>query len=178
LTSGRGDRVYFSEAFIIFTSNLGIYRTDASGERVPNVSPHEPASEVARKVRAEIDRHFKAVLNRPEILNRIGENILVFDFIRPEIAEDIFQGMVSGVLENAEQVGIRVDIAPPVRDQLARLCLSDLSNGGRGIRNQIETHLVNPLSRALFDSDAQIGSRWRVISLHSTVPTSLTLEAK
>ena len=26
LTSGRGDRVYFSEAFIIFTSNLGIYR--------------------------------------------------------------------------------------------------------------------------------------------------------
>ena len=39
LTSGRGDRVYFSEAFIVFTSNLGIYSDGTTGERVPNVSP-------------------------------------------------------------------------------------------------------------------------------------------
>src|SRR5206468_8696984 len=38
LTSGRGDRVYFSETFIIFTSNLGISRLDAAGERVANVT--------------------------------------------------------------------------------------------------------------------------------------------
>jgi hypothetical protein len=31
LTSGRGDRVYFSEALIIFTSNLGIYSTAPDG---------------------------------------------------------------------------------------------------------------------------------------------------
>lgn len=178
LTSGRGDRVYFSEAFIIFTSNLGIYRTDASGERVLNVSSHEPKSDVAQKVRAEIERHFKAVLNRPEILNRIGENILVFDFIRPDIAEDIFQGMIAAVLENAEQSQIQVEIPAPIREQLARLCLGDLSNGGRGIRNQIETHLVNPLSRALFDLDAEVGTRWRVTALNCSVPTSLTLEAR
>ncbi len=132
LTSGRGDRVYFSEAFIIFTSNLGIYRVDGSGDRVPNVSPEDSAPEVARKVRVEIDRHFKAVLNRPEILNRIGENILVFDFIRMEIAEEIFQGMVSGVLENAQLAGMRVEIDPPVRDQLARLCLTALKWGAAG----------------------------------------------
>ena len=73
LTSGRGDRVYFSETFIIFTSNLGLYRFDTSGNRVPNVCQDEPADEVVAKVRCEIDRHFKVVLNRPEILNRIGE---------------------------------------------------------------------------------------------------------
>ena len=33
-------------------------------------------------MRTEIERHFKTVLNRPEILNRIGDNIVVFDFIR------------------------------------------------------------------------------------------------
>ena len=33
LTSGRGDRVYFSESIIIFTSNLGIYSTAADGTR-------------------------------------------------------------------------------------------------------------------------------------------------
>jgi hypothetical protein len=176
LTSGRGDRVYFSEAFIIFTSNLGIYRIDASGERVPNVSPEETSIDVARKVRTEIDRHFKAVLNRPEILNRIGENIIVFDFIRPEIAREIFAGMVGNVLENAARTGIYVELAHGVPDQLANLCLTDLSNGGRGIRNQVETHLVNPLSRALFDSDAQPGSRWHVASIIPEGVTRLFLE--
>ncbi len=33
LTSGRGERVYFSEAFLVFTSNLGLYRIDDSGHR-------------------------------------------------------------------------------------------------------------------------------------------------
>jgi len=89
LTSGRGDRVYFSEALIIFTSNLGIYRQDDSGERVPNVLPGEAFEQVQDKVLSEIERHFKLVLNRPEILNRIGENVIVFDFIRPDIAEQI-----------------------------------------------------------------------------------------
>ncbi len=176
LTSGRGDRVYFSEAFIIFTSKSGIYRVDASGERVPNVSPDETSTDVARKVRTEIDRHFKAALNRPEILNRIGENIIVFNFIRSEIAREIFSGMMSTVLENAARTGIHVELAPGVQDQLASLCLSDLSNGGRGIRNQVETHLVNPLSRALFDSDAQPGSRWRVTALFPEGVTRFSLE--
>ena len=74
--------MYFSEAFIVFTSNLGIYLKGANGERIANVRPDEPFETVQKKVRAEIERHFKLVLNRPEILNRIGENIIVFDFIR------------------------------------------------------------------------------------------------
>jgi ATP-dependent Clp protease ATP-binding subunit ClpA len=38
-------------------------------------------------------------------------------------------------------------------DTLRHLCTADLANGGRGIRNQIEAHLINPLARALFDRD-------------------------
>jgi ATP-dependent Clp protease ATP-binding subunit ClpA len=176
LTSGRGDRVYFSEAFIIFTSNLGIYRIDASGNRVPNVSEDEPADEVVSKVRSEIDRHFKVVLNRPEILNRIGENIIVFDFIRPAVAEEILANMVTGVMLDVEQSGMHVELCSTARGRLANLCLSDLSNGGRGIRNQVEWHLVNPLSRALFDADAQPGTRWRVVDIACGAVTTLHLE--
>lgn len=94
LTSGRGDRVYFSEALIVFTSNLGIYRQGENGERVANVLPGEPFEAVQGKVHSEIERYFKLVLNRPEILNRIGENIIVFDFIRADVAEQIFTQMV------------------------------------------------------------------------------------
>ncbi len=176
LTSGRGDRVYFSESLIIFTSNLGIYRIDAQEERLPNVSPTDPAAEMAMKVRTEIERYFKSVLNRPELLNRLGENIIVFDFIRPDIAREIFTGMVDAVLRDIEQSGIEVTLAPYVWSQVADRCLADLSHGGRGIRNQVEYHLINPLSRALFDVDAQTGSRWQVTAMASNITTNIVLE--
>ena len=153
LTSGRGDRVYFSEALIIFTSNLGIYTDSPSGERVANVSPDQPFEEVRRRVRGAIEQHFKLVLNRPEILNRFGENIIVFDFIRPDVADRIFDGMVRHILADATAVGYDIEIGAAAREELRRLCTRDLSNGGRGIRNQLEAHLVNPLARALFEHE-------------------------
>lgn len=162
LTSGRGDRVYFSEALIIFTSNLGIYRQDASGERVANVRPDEPYETVRRNVKAEIERHFKLVLNRPELLNRIGENIIVFDFIRPDVAGQIFSQMVGSTLEGLKAQELTVTLSDAATDSLRELCLADLSNGGRGIRNQLEVHLVNPLARALFDADAQPGECYEI----------------
>ncbi|PHM54410.1 AAA family ATPase [Xenorhabdus sp. KK7.4] len=151
LTSGRGDRVYFSESLIIFTSNLGIYRLNNEGERVANTTPDEPFDTVQQNIKREIERHFKLVLNRPELLNRIGENIIVFDFIRPDVAEQIFNQMVSNILRDLEKQGLFITIADTVITILKSHCLADLSNGGRGIRNQLEIHLINPLSRAVFD---------------------------
>jgi ATP-dependent Clp protease ATP-binding subunit ClpA len=118
---------------------------------------------VQTKVRAEIERHFKVVLNRPEILNRIGENVLVFDFIRADIANQIFYGMIESILAGvAEAQGITVIMDASSRERIRELCLADLSNGGRGIRNKVEMHLVNPLARALFDADARPGGRYEI----------------
>ncbi|WP_431225670.1 AAA family ATPase [Serratia sp. L9] len=175
LTSGRGDRVYFSEALIIFTSNLGIYRLDNQGERVANVRPEEPFETVQKNVKAEIERHFKLVLNRPELLNRIGENIIVFDFIRPDVAEQIFSQMTENMLTGLTKLGLKVTINESALTLLRQLCLADLSNGGRGIRNHLEAHLVNPLSRALFDMDAQPGNSYQITGLLSGASTQLVL---
>lgn len=160
LTSGRGDRVYFSEALIIFTSNLGIYRQNESGDRVANVVPGEPFVNVQEKVRAEIEHHFKVVLNRPEILNRIGENIIIFDFVRKEVGEQIFEQMLRTVLDDVNVQGITIELDAVSETALKQLCLRDLSNGGRGIRNQIEAHLINPLARGLFDQNAHAGDNF------------------
>lgn len=162
LTSGRGDRVYFSEALIVFTSNLGIYRVNENGERTANVEQSEPYDAVRSKVMSEIDRHFKLVLNRPEILNRIGENIIVFDFIRMDIAVQIFEQMVSAILKDLTEQEIHVNLNEHAMTQLRELCLRDLSNGGRGIRNQVEANLLNPLARHLFDFGAKKGDRFLV----------------
>ncbi len=174
LTSGRGDRVYFSEALIVFTSNLGIYKLADTGERSLNVEPSEPYQAVKQKVEAEIERHFKFVLNRPEILNRMGENIIVFDFIRVDVAEQIFEQIVSSTLADLKTREMSVTMTDDAKASLKALCLADLSNGGRGIRNQVEANLLNPLARALFDADAEPGSSLSIKSLHTG---HLTLEA-
>jgi ATP-dependent Clp protease ATP-binding subunit ClpA len=173
LTSGRGDRVYFSEALIIFTSNLGIYKLSETGERTLNVSPSEPYSTVKLRVESEIERHFKFVLNRPEILNRMGENVIVFDFIRQEVAREIFDQMVTGTLADLQSQGFEVSISGEALDNLRSICLADLSNGGRGIRNQVEANLLNPLARSLFDSGAPKG---RALVINELLPGSLSLK--
>ena len=165
LTSGRGDRVYFSEAFIVFTSNLGIYKLSDAGRPVANVTPDDPLPEVQAKVTGEIERYFKHVLNRPEILNRLGKNVIVFDWIRRPIAAQILDQMIAGTLEGVAEQGITVEISDVARAALAETCLADLSNGGRGVRNQIEAHLVNPLARALFDADARPGSQYTIAAI-------------
>lgn len=174
LTSGRGERVYFSEAFLVFTSNLGIYRLDASGERVPNVLPGEVYETVRTKVKDEIERHFKLTLGRPEILNRLGENIMVFDFIREEVAVEIFASMLDGFTGKVKQSqGVRVELSAEALLALQQLCVADLSNGGRGIRNQLEVHFVNPLARLLFDRNVPAGTVLRISGLHGGEATVL-----
>ena len=118
------------------------------------------------KLRSEIGRHFKVVLNRPEILNRIGDNIIVFDFIRDDIAEKILRAMTASVLNSVSSAqGIVLTLSESSYLQLAKLCLADLSNGGRGIRNKVETHLINPLARVLFDMAASKGARLEIVEL-------------
>ena len=165
LTSGRGERVYFSEALIIFTSNLGIFKLSETGERIANVSAEDQFDEVQAKVKNEIERHFKFVLNRPEILNRIGENIIVFDFIRPDVADQIFQQMIDGVIEDLQTQGLILSFTPEALESLKKIALADLSNGGRGIRNQIEAYLLNPLARELFKLNPQVGQSLVVTQL-------------
>ena len=151
LTDGRGETAYFSEAILVFTSNLGIFVEDEHGKRVQSVAPGDPHEVVEARVRTAIQDYFKFRLSRPEILNRIGDNIIVFGFITPEIAAQIFDGMLRNVVNRVRdehKVDLALDAA--VRDRLRELCTADLANGGRGIGNQLESLFVNPLARAMF----------------------------
>ena len=153
MTDGQGNTVYFSETIIIFTSNLGMYVKDATGHRHQNVTQDMDYAEVEAKMRSAIDDYFKLELGRPEILNRIGENIVVFDFIRREAGEAILRAQVDKIIRNLEaQKHIRVTIPDAAYESLKTNALFDLSNGGRGVGNQVEALLINPLSRWLFDN--------------------------
>jgi len=154
MTDGQGNTVYFSECIIIFTSNLGIYTRNNYGERAANVTPDMKYEEVQQKVRQAIEDYFKLELGRPEILNRIGENIVVFDFIRPEVAKAILKSQVDKIIRNlSAEKHIELTLTETAMGKLEEKALGNLANGGRGIGNIVESLLINPFSRFLFDED-------------------------
>lgn len=154
MTDGQGKTVYFSESIIVFTSNLGIYTTDKYGNKQQNVSSGEDYEVIDKKVRAAIGDYFKLTLGRPEILNRIGENILVFDFIRPEVATEILASQVKKISGNLRtEKNIELVVEDAAMETLRQRVMGNLDNGGRGIGNVVEDVLINPLSKYLFDED-------------------------
>ena len=154
MTDGQGNTVYFSETIIIFTSNLGIYEMNSMGDRVQKVTYDMTYEEVQKNVRKGIENYFKLQLGRPEILNRIGENIVVFDFIRPDVAVQILQTQLNKIIKNLElEKNISITISETAMETLKEKALGNLDDGGRGVGNIVESLFINPLSRYLFDNE-------------------------
>lgn len=155
MTDGQGNTVYFSECVIIFTSNLGIYATDElTGRRTLQVTGDDDYETVESKVKKGISHYFKLQLGRPEILNRIGENIVVFDFIRRDTAKLIMDSQLAKIIRTLQQENnVTLTIEENVREALLDRVCGNLENGGRGVGNIIEELILNPLSEYLLDND-------------------------
>lgn len=176
MTDGQGNTVYFSETIIIFTSNLGMYVKNELGQRIQNVTMDMTYRQVENAIRQAIDDYFKLELGRPEILNRIGENIVVFDFIRQEAGTAILRAQVDKIIRRMEeQKRITITIAEEAYNQLCSAALCDLTNGGRGVGNQVEALLINPLSRWLFDHGVSGNARVEIMAFDTDArPAALT----
>lgn len=175
LTDGSGTTVNFSETLIVFTSNLGItdiYRDQAGNlAAIPRITYGErfaaPGVEglsfavMEERVREAVREYFKVRIQRPELLNRIGEgNIVVFDFVSHHNAADILDTAVRNVAATVERkLGIRLNLSDQARRQLLGAVMVEkvLEMGGRGINSAVEENLVNPLSRALADEIGPTG---------------------
>ncbi len=167
LTSGKGETVYFSECLIIFTSNLGVYELTPSGERIQNITPNMEYTKIKDKLLYAIHDYFKFKISRPEILNRIGENIVVFDFIRPKDARAIMNKMINNLKFKLEdERKIHLILTPEVEQQIYSEIIKDLSMGGRGIGNRLELILINPLTQLLFKLFPEEGSTVTITQLN------------
>lgn len=159
LTSGRGETVYFSESLIIFTSNLGVYEMTADGKKIQRISPDMSYEEIEKTLIKAIREFFTFKIGRPEILNRIGENIIVFDFIRSENVNKILNKMLNNVkIKLEEEKKIKLEISDNVQQKIYNEIAKDLSMGGRGIGNKLEFLFINPLAELLFSLFPEEGS--------------------
>ena len=159
ITDSAGETMYFSEALIIFTSNLGVVGKDAdSGKRYQTITPDMDYDTIQEKLLSTIKDYFKYTIQRPELLNRIGDNFIVFDFIRERAVDEILNLKLTAIASNLEhEKGIKIKIKEPFIQYLLTKAKQDLSNGGRGISNMIETCLVNPLSQVLIKEQLSVG---------------------
>ena len=167
LTDGRGETVYFSDSLIVFTSNVGVIREVEAvrdGVRVREVErlvePGEPPEEYEAKILNGVRHHFHYELQRPELHNRLGENVVVFNYISGDVAVAILDAMVANVAEAClEDASVHLTLTSGAREQLIEICTGGeiVYSGGRGIGSRLEAALVNPLARYLFDRDIRGG---------------------
>ena len=160
MTDGQGQTVYFSETLIFFTSNVGISEEilDEHGRPIGRrniVQPGEPYELIREKVQGAMATHFK-----PEVLNRIGDNIVVFDYISPEASRLILESQLAKINGNVSaRCGITVAPTQAAVELLAERALAPevREHGGRGIGNLVENAYLNPLSSFIFDANVQAG---------------------
>lgn len=152
LTDGSGHTVMFNECIIIFTSNQGVA---AAGNILDcDMTNPEQAAMYECTIRDAVERHFREGLGRPELLGRLGDNIVVFHPMQGEVARGLARGFIENILSNVRiRVGNRVSLSPDAAETLVDAATrpAHLANGGRGIANALEEYLVNPLGRVLFD---------------------------
>lgn len=135
-------------------------RCPACGEatRVREATPYEV---VQKRMLQAIRDKFTKDIERPELLNRFGNNFVVFDYIRPEVMRQIVTMNLDRLRRDLlDRRKIVLEIDDAVTDQIvAQLECADNDMGARGVVNHIETLLVNPLAAALFDRNLGAGDR-------------------
>lgn len=155
LTDGKGETVYFSEAIIIFTSNIG----------AANVSADMNQIEAKKAFIGEVKQHFVKSLQRPELLNRIGDNIVAFNFIDDpvvfmKIAKSKFKGIEDFVKERYKAT-LAFENEEAAFGAIASK--AGKQNGGRGLLNVMEAVIVNPLSEFIFERSEFLTNRKIII---------------
>ena len=159
ITDSAGETMYFSEALIIFTSNLGVVGREAdTGKRYQTITPDMEYDTIQKELLSTIKDYFKYTIQRPELLNRIGDNFIVFDFIREKAVEEILNLKLTAIASNLEhEKGIKLEVGAPFKQYLLDRAKQDLSNGGCGIIKMVETCLVNPLAQVLIKEKWESG---------------------
>lgn len=172
LTDGKGLTVYFNQSIIIFTSNIGA-ESLLNIKGMDNVSDESPAYEdVRRHFYTEVQNHFVKGLGRPEIFNRLGNNILGFDLLRPMHIKGIFKKFMRNLEKSAGSHKFKLtyktaDGTITDKPEESTLCQwiieimkqrGNLLYGGRRIRVQMEENIEQPLAAWVFDNAPAEGS--------------------
>jgi energy-coupling factor transporter ATP-binding protein EcfA2 len=164
LTDGRGQTVYFNQTVIIFTSNIGASdltnhntgETIRSGIMSQVKEGNIPLySEIEEHFDKEVRWYFSNYIGRTELLGRLGDNIVVFDLLRPEFINSIANKFLQQYADfTKEKYNLKIDFLPSVLEFLLDRMQEqrNLILGGRRIKSLLETLIEKPLNSWLFEN--------------------------
>lgn len=171
LTDSRGQTVFFTETVVIFTSNLGTRTHDSRGQEIreretlealrnnSRLSEEEKRRQVRDHFRRAVERFFALEISRPELLNRIGNNIVPFNFIHSSaVQEEIVRSHLKRIQEEfadryrSARHGVSFDnrVAPWLAAKHGTM-IGEF--GGRGVANAIEDEILTPLAYAVLETE-------------------------
>lgn len=164
MTDSRGETVYFTECLIVFTSNIGM--NHIASDRTADGAVDYPAQEVLeRQVIQALRENW-----RPEFINRIGQNIIVFDYIRERHAEAILKKQldkVCRIIHEQNNISIVWKDDSEFYKKMKQFCLINLQYGGRGIGNVVEHYFITPVGREIAFENIRSGERVELVDFRT-----------
>lgn len=141
LDSPSGETIYFNNAIIIMTSNIGTHELNAN----PIGFASTPNNAITiDDYSNSINKHFT-----PEFRNRI-DKIVSFNNISKDTMEVIFNDNIIKLNELVKPQGIKINISETAKSWIINQTISH-NMGARPMKRLIEEHVKVPLSKYLFD---------------------------
>jgi len=150
LTDGRGRRVYFSDAIVIMTSNIGSEHFHKLTSPLGFLSGALGVDQVQSEVLRELERRFP-----PEFRNRIDE-VVLFAPLTVHEEREIASHYLAQLTETMAKEGKTIAIDGEALDAIAAQGYS-VAYGARFLKRLIDERVKVPISAAWRD-----GSRFRV----------------
>jgi ATP-dependent Clp protease ATP-binding subunit ClpA len=139
LTDGRGKKVYFSDAIIIMTSNLGSHLFKSALQPLGFLNERENLNVIKREIMKEMERVFS-----PEFRNRIDE-VVVFMPLTKEEVRTIAERYLQKVEATLEASGKRLITTPEALDKIV-LQGYNYAYGARFLKRTIDEKIKIPIT--------------------------------
>lgn len=167
LTDSRGQIVFFTESVIIFTSNIGTRTHDSRGNPINERAElelllHDQSLSAEKKEELVREHFMKCVreffmyeISRPELLNRIGTNIVSFNYINKSDAQTkIIRSKLKDISNNFKDkfssAGHRFEFSENVVNYFLEKHKGSIERfGGRGLVNAIDNEVGHILATQL-----------------------------
>ena len=139
LTDNKGNTGYFTESIIIFTSNIGNAEFDEIAEKNPK-----------KHYLDALNKYFEKEVGRVEILNRFGDNKIVFNHISKDVFEDIIETKLEVVIKNMKKriknLELEIENIEEMKQFFMRKLETSKKFGARLVNTLIENYFINEFS--------------------------------
>lgn len=147
LTDNKGNVGHFSESILIFTSNIGNADIDQMDE---NMDEEEFYKE-------KLKEYFINEVGRVEILNRFGENIVVFNHIEKDVFKGIIDSKLNLVLKNINKIYPNMRLEFKDKEKIVEFLLEKVITdskkfGARLVNSKIEELFINRFAKECMDN--------------------------